>query len=329
MGSSAISSFGDPVRASAIATRCAIPPDSWCAKRPSTDSGSGIPTRVSSLRGRDARGGTRHLPVSPQRFDQKAADREARIERDERVLCDVGDLAAAHVAPLRFRQRGHVVPVELDTAGADDTAVREHPENGTGRHRLAASGLAHERDRFAGPDGERDVVEHDERLAGRGGERDRETLDDEQPGANPITRSSVRIGRLGSRRCRRRDAAASRRERSVDHGVTDEVEREDGEHDREPARDQLPRRDRQILRGLEDHRSPRRSGRRGPETEKAQAGDREDPDAEPERQLDDHRAQDVRQHMPGHDARGRNALCARRRRTTPIGSPASRFAPGG
>ena len=30
VGSSAISSFGLPVRASAMQTRCAMPPDSWC-----------------------------------------------------------------------------------------------------------------------------------------------------------------------------------------------------------------------------------------------------------------------------------------------------------
>jgi hypothetical protein len=95
-------------------------------------------------------------------------DREHGVERGHRLLEDHADAVAADPPDVRLAHRDEVLPLEVDAAPLLDAAGRadeaEHRHRGD---RLAAPRLAHEADRLAGVDVERDAV-HRARRAGGG-----------------------------------------------------------------------------------------------------------------------------------------------------------------
>ncbi len=96
-----------------------------------------------------------------------AADRHDGIEAGRRLLEDDADPAAADVAHLRFRQLRDVGAGDVDAARADAAAVGQQPQDGKRRHRLAAAGLAHQREGFAALDGQRQRIDRaDEAVVG-------------------------------------------------------------------------------------------------------------------------------------------------------------------
>ena len=76
------------------------------------------------------------------------------------VLEDHGDLAAAHVAPLRVRHLSDVLPLEQDLAARDLAGGRlDELEDGQGRGGLAGPRLAHEAQGVSLPELEVEVVD--------------------------------------------------------------------------------------------------------------------------------------------------------------------------
>ena len=115
--------------------------------------------------------GRRHHVVQHQRLGENLADGHARVERRERVLEDQLHLAAQG-AEGGLAQGGDIVAVEDDAAGGRlDQPHHEPPDR-----RLAAAGLADERQRLAGAEHEGHAVD---RLHGRKRPPERRALRDE------------------------------------------------------------------------------------------------------------------------------------------------------
>ena len=77
-------------------------------------------------------------------------DRQRRVQRGHRILEDHRDLAPAHVLELALRELRQVAPLEPHLP-ADDAGgrLRDEPDDGEGRHRLAAARLADDADGLA------------------------------------------------------------------------------------------------------------------------------------------------------------------------------------
>ena len=114
------------------------------------------------------RRGFRQILVQPDRLADLGADRHDRVQRGHRLLEDHRDLVAADVAHLGFAERHEILAVDLDRA-ADDASrrVRHQAQQRQRGHRLAAAGLADDRQGFRAAHRERDVVDR---------------LDDPEPG---------------------------------------------------------------------------------------------------------------------------------------------------
>src|SRR5205823_11327351 len=113
--------------------------------------------------------------------------------------------------------------------------------------------------------------------------------------ANSTTRS--RIERIGSG-----TRSALGRVEGVAKPVTDEVDAEDDQHDRQAReRDQPPHARRHVL-AVVDQLAERRVGRLDPEPEEGEGRLGQDRDADDQGRVDDDRPDCVREHVPEHDA---------------------------
>ena len=96
--------------------------------------------------------------VQAQRFADLVADGQHGIQRGHRLLENHRDVLAAYAAQLDGLAVQQVDVVVQDPArGIHDGICRQQAEDGHGRHRLAAAGLADQRQRRAPADGEADV----------------------------------------------------------------------------------------------------------------------------------------------------------------------------
>ena len=85
------------------------------------------------------------LPVRPQALGQLPAHRVHRVERRGRLLEDHGGFGAAHLAQFLLAERDDFGAVEDDST-LHHGGLGQQPEDRARRHRLAAAGLAHDRE---------------------------------------------------------------------------------------------------------------------------------------------------------------------------------------
>src|SRR2546428_10844428 len=97
--------------------------------------------------------------VDDERLDDLGADPVARAQARGRILRDVGDPRAAHLAQPLWREPQHVLAAEPDRAGRDPCPGPRMAEEGERGRRLAAARFADEREHLARPQLERDLVE--------------------------------------------------------------------------------------------------------------------------------------------------------------------------
>jgi len=110
--------------------------------------GEQLDCTIGRLRGGEA-------AMHDQRFGDLIANRHRRVQRRHRVLEDHADLGAAHVRAVDQLAAQNVVAAQAGAA-ARDAAGRHwnQSHDALHRHRFAAAGLADNRQRFAGFDGE-------------------------------------------------------------------------------------------------------------------------------------------------------------------------------
>ena len=95
-----------------------------------------------------ARRGAFQSGVALDHFDDLRADAQHRVQARRRLLKDDADAASAHVAHARLRQRRHFGAGEVDPARVNSAVVGQQPQNRKRGHRLAAAGLADQRESF-------------------------------------------------------------------------------------------------------------------------------------------------------------------------------------
>nr|BFE70449.1 hypothetical protein GCM10020092_037500 [Actinoplanes digitatis] len=159
VGSSAISSGGASAIAEAIRARWRSPPESSYGRCAAFTSGSGTPTEPSSSIAFADRLGAGAPAVQPQRLGHLVPDPAERVERDEGVLEDEADPAAAHAAPGPLGGAQQVGAGEVDPVRADPAAGAGQADQGAGGHALAGPGLADDDKAAARPGGERDALD--------------------------------------------------------------------------------------------------------------------------------------------------------------------------
>ena len=121
-------------------------------------------------------GGFRRNSVMDHRhFDELVLDQHRRIERGHRLLIDHRYLRAADLAQLLIRHAAHVAPHETDLAAGDGAVPAHILHDGKRDGGLAAARFADDPDRFAGIDGEIEVVDRRDRT-GAGVIGDRQVL---------------------------------------------------------------------------------------------------------------------------------------------------------
>lgn len=125
-------------------------------------------------------GGLVDVAVAADGLHQVVADRVDGVERRHGLLEDHGHVVAAHLPHPPLRRAHQLLAGEPDRAGTAG-ALRQQVEHRHGGHRLAGAGLADERDRLAGGDGEADAV-GDGREPLRAAELDADVGDLEQRG---------------------------------------------------------------------------------------------------------------------------------------------------
>ena len=115
-----------------------------------------------------ARLGGGHRAMQADRLDDLVARRLDRIEAGHRFLEDHRDGVAAHGAHLGFGQVEQVPAFEEDLAARDPAGrTRHQPHDGERGHRLAAARFAHDAQRLAWRERERDTVHGREHTAAR------------------------------------------------------------------------------------------------------------------------------------------------------------------
>ena len=128
-----------------------------------------------------------------ERFADLGADAAEGVERAQRVLQHEGEAATADAAPLALREAPEVDVAPAEALGLDGRAGTGDAEQGPGRHALARTGLADDRDALPGADVERDAA-HGVDVAGAPGEGDGQVADAEHrrlPGALSGTAAAV------------------------------------------------------------------------------------------------------------------------------------------
>src|SRR5262249_12876299 len=127
-----------------------------------------------------ARRGSGEPLVQQQDLADLLLDGVERIERGHRLLEDDGDVVAAHVADLRFRQVDELAALEADRAGRVVRGrIRQQLQDRERGYRLAGARFPDQGDGLARLDLERDAIDG-ERLARALTERDGEIPDLEQ-----------------------------------------------------------------------------------------------------------------------------------------------------
>ena len=177
------SSFGSSTRLAAIATRWRCPPESSCGYRSTNRLGRrqlDPRERVDDESAR-ARPSTAADVMDHHRLLDRLPHAEPRIERLVGVLVDHLHRCAGSGASARWLRPRESLPVELDRAGRRI----DQPEDRLRRRRLAAPGLADQREHLAGPHGERDAVHRVHGLAGLAPDRA------EQPSADRVAHDEV------------------------------------------------------------------------------------------------------------------------------------------
>ena len=120
-----------------------------------------------------------HPEVHFERLADLPADGEHRVERGHRVLEDHRDLAAADRAQVLVVEREQVAAAEHRRALGDAAVPGEDPEQRERGDALAAARLAHDPQRLAGGDVERDPVDGVDQPS-LGAEANVEIVDDEK-----------------------------------------------------------------------------------------------------------------------------------------------------
>ena len=180
VGSSAMRIAGLHESAIAIIARWRMPPENWCGKSSTRDSGFGIPTCRRSSTARRSRRVLVERLVRLDRLDDLLADPVHRIERGHRVLEDHPDLVAAEVLHLRVRDLEQVPALVVHLAAEARVDVARQPHDRHRGHALARAGLADDAEHLAALELERDAVDGvNDAVLGR--ELDAEVLDLEQP----------------------------------------------------------------------------------------------------------------------------------------------------
>ena len=195
MGSSATISAGVPIRPMPIIARWRIPPENswgyWCARR----SGVGDPHRPQPVDGTGQRRLAAETMVVAGHLGELAADAAGRVERGHRVL-EHHRQGGAEQAPLHLRvPRPQVGAEQLEPGGLDPARVGDEARDRQGGQRLARSGLPHDADRLAPPDGEGQAAYRADGAMGSR-EGDLEVADVE----HHVGRVARRVGRNGRRR---------------------------------------------------------------------------------------------------------------------------------
>jgi hypothetical protein len=120
-----------------------------------------------------------HVEVGFERLADLPADREDRVQARHRVLEDHRDLLAADRSQLLVREPDQVASLEAGRAGGHPAGASQDPEQGERGDALAAARLAHDPERLARRDVERDAVDGvDDPAAGP--EPNLEVLDGEE-----------------------------------------------------------------------------------------------------------------------------------------------------
>ena len=159
VGSSAIRIDGLHESAIAIIARCRMPPENWCGKSSTRDSGFGIPTWRSSSTARLLRAALVDLLVRLDRLDDLLADPVHRVQRRHRILEDHPDLVAAVVLHLRVRELEQVAALVVHLAAEARVDVARQAHDRHRGHALARAGLADDPEHLAALELERDAVD--------------------------------------------------------------------------------------------------------------------------------------------------------------------------
>ena len=144
-----MSSGGSSAIAAAMSARWRSPPESSPERWPCARTRVGHADRGEELEHPSAALRPGHPFVEAQRVVDLAADRAQRVERDERVLQDEADVAAADAAPLAFAGTPSSRPPMRSVL---DSAREPRPGQAEQRARgdaLARAGLADDRDALA------------------------------------------------------------------------------------------------------------------------------------------------------------------------------------
>jgi hypothetical protein len=149
VGSSATMSLGSAASASAITTRCRMPPENWCGKWSMRLLGGGNAGVLSRPMARLRASDSVHGQVGADGLDQLPADGVERVERGQRVLEDRADLAAADPAHRIETEVVDALAFEQDLAAGHAARRLEQADDGRARERLAGAGFAHHAEDFA------------------------------------------------------------------------------------------------------------------------------------------------------------------------------------
>ena len=175
VGSSAMITSGSLAMAMAIMARCRMPPENSCGKDFTRTWGLGMPTRSSSSTARFMARGPGDRVVHLHGLDDLVADGVDGGQRRQRVLEDHRELVAAQLRHRLVAAAEQLVAVQLDRAG-DLGCVREQAHDRQRGDRLAGAGLADDRHRLAGGQGEVETADGAHR-SGLGRERDVQVAD--------------------------------------------------------------------------------------------------------------------------------------------------------
>ncbi len=97
-------------------------------------------------------------PVTGQRLGQLRADPQVWVERRHRVLEDHADAPAADLPQVALAAGEQVGPIEAGTAALQaPRRAGDEPEQGQASHALARAGFAHDAERLAAVQAERDA----------------------------------------------------------------------------------------------------------------------------------------------------------------------------
>ena len=174
--------------------------------------------------------------VRTDRLDQLVADAVKRVQRRQRVLEDIGDVAAAHPAQAAIGRADQVLSLKMRGTTRDDAGGRgDKPHDRQRRHRLARSAFADDAKAFALGD-----------MQVHAADRTIDAVLDVKLGLKPLHLKQPRAGRRRQRpfavHPRRRHRAGQGaglqpRVKRVAHPVAKQVDRHHDDKDHQPRHD--------------------------------------------------------------------------------------------